>query len=245
MGENTANSTLKWKARMDLCTHGPNELNERQTQSQGFSDAHGKWPWGQGGGSTQLGRAGPAPTPIPATLCPVLLSHGQGRPVCPDSRARGEEGKPRGQNRDALGQSLCPAKPQPPQRRAWRPHLGADGRGINQAFGAGPTASTDAAATDSGQDPQNTPRPLGTPVFSSKTRGKRSPRGEACMSTGLAHPPARQLPTACSAGPAWGGWTGAGSSSGHRRLSPQSLQISTREATDQQEVYLQTLHGGY
>lgn len=180
-------------------------------------------------GSGRGGREGEAPSweglgqpppPFPPLSALSCYPTGEGD-QCAPTPGPAEERKPRGQNRDALGQRLCPAKPQPPQRRAWRPHLGADTQGIYQAFRAGPAASTDAAATDSGQDPRNTPRPLGTLVFSSKTQGKRPPRGEACMSTGLTRPPARQLPTACSAGPAWGRWTSTGSSSGHRRLSPR------------------------
>ena len=73
LGENTHNSALMWKARMDLCARSPSELNEKQTQSQGFSDAHRKWRGGREVGRTCLGRSGPAPTPVPTALCPALV----------------------------------------------------------------------------------------------------------------------------------------------------------------------------
>ena len=95
--------------------------------------------WGQGGGENLPGKVWASPNPVPTAICPALASHGRGRQEHP-TPGPVEEGKPRGQNHDALGWRLCPAEPQLPWQRAQRPQLGADAQGISQAFGAGPAA---------------------------------------------------------------------------------------------------------
>lgn len=221
MGENTTNSTLKWKAERTFVPMAQMSSMRGRLKVKVSQTLTGSGRGGREGEAPSWEGLGRPPRPFPPLSALSCHHTGEGDQRAP-TPGPAEEGKPRGQNRDALGQRLCPAKPQSPQRRAWRPHLGADAQGINQAFGAGPAASTDAVATDSGQDPRNAPRPLGTPVFSSKTRGKRPPRGEACVSAGSLAP-CPTAPSSLLCRPSLGGRAGAGGGSERRQPSPQSL----------------------
>ena len=63
-----------------------------------------------------------------------------------------EEGKPRGQNRDALGRRLCPAVLSRPGRER-RGRTWGSARGIGQAFGAGPAAAQMQRPPTAGETP--------------------------------------------------------------------------------------------